>query len=148
MPATSISVKILGNAVKQYDDEIGNNHLTLFASMEDDQGIPLPPGGRTAVPSGIALDLPDLYEAVVTPCPSLAEKLGVTVLNNPGTIDPDFKGEIQVLLINLGGEKVTIGRGDKIAELRTRPFVRADFQEVDELSPSVRGSDGLGSTGV
>lgn len=121
--------------------------LPLFCSVEKGSKIVLAPGERCAVPTGLALDLPELLEAVVLPNSTLVEESGVTVLNNPGTIDPDFKGEIQVILINHGNREVVFARGDQVAELRIRAFVRANFIEVQTLSNSVRGDKGLGSTG-
>ncbi|WP_448587338.1 dUTP diphosphatase [Thermocrinis sp.] len=107
----------------------------------------LKPLQRALVPTGIAIELPDGYEAQVRPRSGLAINYGITVLNSPGTIDPDYKGEIKVILINLGEKDFIIRRGDRIAQLVIAPFVRIDWQEVEELNDSQRGKNGFGSTG-
>jgi dUTP pyrophosphatase len=116
----------------------------LMAAIEDD--IVLAPGKRTLVPSGIAIELPDGYEAQVRPRSGLALKHGVTVLNAPGTIDADYRGEVGVILINHGHEPFTIRRGDRIAQIIVAPVVQAQFHEA-ELSETARGAGGFGSTG-
>ncbi len=108
--------------------------------------IVLAPGERALVPSGIAIELPDGYEAQVRPRSGLALKHGVTVLNAPGTIDADYRGEIGVILINHGHEPFTIRRGDRIAQMIVAPFIQAQFHEA-ELSETARGAGGFGSTG-
>jgi dUTP pyrophosphatase len=107
----------------------------------------LPPGGRALVPTGIALALPDGFEAQVRPRSGLALRHGVTVLNSPGTIDGDYRGEILVVLANLGSEPVTVVRGDRIAQLVVAPVQRAAWREVAELPASPRGAGGFGSSG-
>jgi dUTP pyrophosphatase len=107
----------------------------------------LPPGGRALVPTGVAVALPDGFEAQVRPRSGLALDRGVTVLNSPGTIDSDYRGEIGVILINLGAEPVTIVRGDRIAQLVVAPVRQVLWQEVAALPPSVRAGSGFGSTG-
>ena len=104
------------------------------------------PGARLMVPTGIAVALPEGYEAQVRPRSGLAVRHGVTVLNSPGTIDSDYRGEISVILINLGRRPYTIRRGQAIAQMVVAPAVRIGWREADELPPSARGSGGFGST--
>ena len=101
-----------------------------------------------AVPTGIAAEIPIGLELQVRPRSGLAIKHGVTVLNTPGTVDAGYRGEIKVILVNLGGEPFQITPGMKIAQLVVAPVVRGQFQEVDELTTSQRGSGGFGSTGI
>jgi len=105
------------------------------------------PGERRAVPTGFAIAIPDGYEVQVRPRSGLALKHGVTCLNTPGTIDSDYRGEIRVILINLGDAAFEITRGDRIAQLVPAPVQRARVDEVDELDQTVRGTGGFGSTG-
>jgi dUTP pyrophosphatase len=107
----------------------------------------LAPGAREKIPSGIALELPEGYEAQIRPRSGLALKNGVTVLNAPGTIDSDYRGEILVLLINHGHTPFEILRGARIAQLVVAPIVRASFIETATLSETARGDGGFGSTG-
>ena len=108
----------------------------------------LAPGERAAVPTGIALALPEGYEGQVRPRSGLALWHGVTCLNAPGTIDSDYRGEITVILVNLGQVPVTLRRGERIAQLVIQAYVQAALEEVRELSPSLRGSGGFGSSGM
>ena len=114
------------------------------AEAED---VELPPGGRMAVATGLVLEIPDGYEAQVRPRSGLALHHGLTVVNAPGTIDADYRGEVKVLLINLGAEPVVVRRGDRIAQLVVAPVTRAVFRDMAELAGSDRGADGFGSTG-
>lgn len=109
--------------------------------------LELAPGERAAVPTGLELELPPGFEGQVRPRSGLARRHGVTVANAPGTIDSDFRGEVLVLLVNLGREPVTLSRGDRIAQLVVAPVTRVDFVEADALPPSGRGNGGFGSTG-
>jgi dUTP pyrophosphatase len=109
--------------------------------------VTLAPGERAAVATGLVLELPRSHEAQVRPRSGLALRHGLTVANAPGTIDSDYRGEVHVLLVNLGAEPVTINRGDRIAQLVVAPVTRATFVDVDELAPSMRGPGGFGSTG-
>src|SRR5215469_14084285 len=118
----------------------------LFAAVESD--VTLAPGARALVPTGIAIALPPGFEAQIRPRSGLALKTGVTCLNTPGTIDADYRGPVQVLLINLGNEPASIRRGDRIAQMIIAPVSRADFVEVDDLTETGRGGNGFGSTGV
>lgn len=117
----------------------------LRAAIE--HAIMLQPGQRTLIPTGFAMALPDNYEAQVRPRSGLALKHGITVLNTPGTIDADYRGEIGVILINLGEHPFKIERGDRIAQMIVAPFVQGRWQETDELSDTVRGEGGFGSSG-
>ncbi|SEG44207.1 dUTP diphosphatase [Bosea lathyri] len=113
-----------------------------------DAPLVLPPGGRALVPTGLALQLPEGFEAQVRPRSGLAAKHGVTVLNAPGTVDSDYRGEVKVILINHGQEPFTIGRGDRIAQMVIAPVTRGVFVEVDALDQTTRGEGGFGSTGI
>lgn len=113
-----------------------------------DEPLVLQSGERALIPTGIALELPPHYEAQVRPRSGLAAKAGVTVLNSPGTIDSDYRGEITVILINHGSEPFIIKSGDRIAQLIITPVVQASFSLADELDSTERGGGGFGSTGV
>jgi dUTP pyrophosphatase len=102
---------------------------------------------RRLVPTGLAIELPEGYEAQIRPRSGLAAKQGLTCLNSPGTIDADYRGEVQVLLVNLSTERTVIRRGDRIAQLIVAPVVRAELVEVEALSDTARGAGGFGSTG-
>jgi len=108
--------------------------------------LTLPPGAVVLVSTGLKLAIPEGYEGQVRPRSGLAVKHGLTVVNAPGTIDADYRGEVKVALINLGSEPVTISRGDRLAQLVIAPVSRADLIEVDELPKSQRGEGGFGHT--
>ena len=110
--------------------------------------VTLTPGARSIIATGLALQLPAGFEAQVRPRSGLAAKQGVTVLNSPGTVDADYRGEVKVILINLGQETVTIERGDRIAQLVVAPVTRASWNEVSTLQETERGTGGFGSTGT
>ena len=107
----------------------------------------IPPGGRALVPTGLRIALPEGYEAQVRPRSGLALKHGVTLLNSPGTIDSDYRGEIGVILINLGQEPFSIQPGDRIAQMVFAPVTRGVWDEVETLDETERGAGGFGSTG-
>lgn len=109
--------------------------------------VKLAPGQRVAVPTGLAMELPPGYEAQVRPRSGLSFKTGVTVVNAPGTIDSDYRGELQVLLVNLGAEPHTIEPGDRIAQIVIAPVVQVDVEEAESLGDTARGAGGFGSTG-
>jgi dUTP pyrophosphatase len=109
--------------------------------------LELAPAARVAVPTGLVLAIPEGFEVQVRPRSGLALGHGVTVANAPGTIDSDYRGEVKVILVNLGDAPLTIRRGDRIAQLVVAPVVQAAFHEVDTLPESARGSGGFGSTG-
>ena len=121
--------------------------LDLMAAVPADAPIVLAPGARALIPTGFAIALPPGTEAQVRPRSGLAVKHGVTVLNAPGTIDADYRGELQVLLVNLGSEPVAITRGMRIAQLVIATVARAQLQEVELLNETARGTGGFGSTG-
>jgi dUTP diphosphatase len=118
--------------------------MDLLADVEEP--VELAPGGRVLVPTGIAAEIPAGYEAQVRPRSGLALRHGVTLLNSPGTIDSDYRGEIMVLLVNLGDRPYMVRRGDRIAQMIVAPVTRAELQEVDTLADSRRGSGGFGHT--
>jgi dUTP pyrophosphatase len=120
--------------------------LDLCAAIEEP--VSLAPGQRALIKTGLAIALPDGLEAQIRPRSGLALRHGLTVLNSPGTIDADYRGEIAVALINLGQEEVRIARGDRIAQMVIAPVIRAVLDEVDVLPDSIRGSGGFGSTGI
>jgi dUTP pyrophosphatase len=119
--------------------------IDLAAAIAAD--IVLAPGERRAVPTGLAIALPAGYEAQIRPRSGLALRHGVTVLNSPGTIDADYRGEVQIILVNLGADPVTLTRGQRIAQLVLAPVARLAWREVSELPASARGGGGFGSTG-
>lgn len=119
--------------------------LDLLAAVQEP--LALQPGARALVPTGLAMALPAGFEAQVRPRSGLAAKHGVTVLNTPGTIDADYRGEVKVILINLGEEPFQIVRGDRIAQMVIAPVLQAEIEEADVLSETGRGAGGFGSTG-
>jgi dUTP pyrophosphatase len=121
--------------------------VDLIAAVAADAPVTIAPGARALVPTGIAIALPEGYEAQVRPRSGLAAKQGLTVLNSPGTIDADYRGEIQVILINHGSESVEIARGMRIAQMVIATVTRATFTEALSLDETSRGSGGFGSTG-
>ena len=121
--------------------------MDLRAAIAEDEPVVLRPGARFAVPTGLAFALPDGFEGQVRPRSGLAARHGVSQVNTPGTIDADYRGEVKVILINLGEEDFTIRRGDRIAQLVIAPVARAEWNEVESLDETVRGAGGFGSTG-
>jgi len=135
------------------DDVPLPSYMSEFAAGADlcaavDEALTLVPGARALVPTGLSIALPRGFEAQVRPRSGLALRDGITCLNAPGTIDADYRGPIGVILANLGSVPVTIKRGDRIAQLVIAPVSRAQFDVVEELPDSERGSGGFGSTGV
>ena len=122
--------------------------LDLMAALAPGVVLRLAPGERAVVPTGISLSLPAGYEGQVRPRSGLAIKHGVTVLNSPGTLDADYRGEIGVILINLGAEPFEIARGARIAQLVIAPVAQVSLTEVPTLDGTVRGTGGFGSSGV
>ena len=120
--------------------------MDLRAYLDADESIP--PLGRKKIPTGLKIEIPAGHEAQVRPRSGLAIKQGITVLNSPGTIDSDYRGSIDIILINLGNENAVIKDGDRIAQLVIAPVCRAQIKEADALSGSARGSGGFGSTGI
>jgi len=121
--------------------------MDLRAAVAEDEPIVLRPGARAAIPTGLAFALPDGFEGQVRPRSGLAARHGVSQVNTPGTIDADYRGEVKVILINLGEEDFTIRRGDRIAQLVIAPVTQAQWNEVQSLDETVRGEGGFGSTG-
>jgi dUTP pyrophosphatase len=121
--------------------------MDLRAAVPEHEPLTLRPGSRFPVPTGLAFALPAGFEGQVRPRSGLAAKQGVTCLNTPGTIDADYRGEVKVILINLGEEDVVIRRGERIAQLVIAPVVQAVWAEVDSLEETARGAGGFGSTG-
>ncbi|HMP62873.1 MAG TPA: dUTP diphosphatase [Phenylobacterium sp.] len=125
----------------------------LAAGMDPRAAVPaeapvvLRPMERAMIPTGLAMALPAGFEGQVRPRSGLAAKSGITCLNSPGTVDADYRGEMKVILINLGEEDFTIRRGDRIAQLVIAPVIQAAWDEVDALDETARGSGGFGSTG-
>ena len=120
--------------------------VDLLAAVTED--VVLAPGARTLIPTGLAIALPDGYEAQVRPRSGLALRNGITLLNTPGTIDADYRGEIGIILTNLGQEDFTVERGMRIAQMLIAPVTRLTWNAVSSLDKSERGSGGFGSTGV
>ena len=121
--------------------------VDLLAALDSSETLTLVPGGRALVPCGFAMALPTGYEAQVRPRSGLAAKHGVTVLNAPGTIDADYRGEIKVILINHGDQNFDIKRGDRIAQMVVAPVSAVGFVQKDSLDDTQRGAGGFGSTG-
>jgi dUTP pyrophosphatase len=121
--------------------------MDLRAAVPHDAPLTLQPGARAAVPTGLAFALPPGFEGQVRPRSGLALKSGVTCLNTPGTIDADYRGEVKVILVNLGEEDFVIRRGERIAQLVIAPVVQATWTEVASLDDTTRGAGGFGSTG-
>jgi dUTP pyrophosphatase len=122
----------------------GDAGLDLLAARE----VRLGPGDRVAVPTGIAIAVPEGWVGLVHPRSGLARRHGVTVTNAPGTIDAGYRGEVEVLLVNLGQAPVELARGDRIAQLLLQPVGHATVVEVDDLDATARGAGGFGSTGL
>ena len=122
--------------------------MDLYAAVAEDAPVTLKPGARAMIPTGFAMALPVGFEAQVRPRSGLAAKHGVTCLNSPGTIDHDYRGEVQAILINHGTDDFVIRRGERIAQMLIAPVTRAVWAEVESLDDTARGAGGFGSTGV
>src|ERR1700726_1761050 len=120
--------------------------MDLCAAVTND--VVIESGRRALIPTGLSIALPEGYEAQVRPRSGLALKHGITVLNSPGTIDADYRGEVQVILANLGSERFTVTRGMRIAQMVVASYARVEWNEVSELPQSARGTAGFGSTGL
>jgi dUTP pyrophosphatase len=145
MEHIDIICKVDHGILPYYQSE-GASGADIMAAVE--KNIILLPGERTLIPTGLFLQIPPGYEAQVRPRSGLAAKQGLTVLNTPGTIDSDYRGEVKVILINLGQEKILIKRGDRIAQMVVMPVVRANFIKKTDISTTGRGEGGFGSTGI
>jgi len=122
--------------------------MDLRAALPADAPLTLHPGDRHAVPTGLAMAIPPGFEGQVRPRSGLALRHGVTTLNSPGTVDADYRGEVHVILVNLGPEAFIVRRGDRIAQLLISPVVQARWREVENLDNTARGEGGFGSTGA
>ena len=143
-----VNIKIVNlstNALPRYETA-GSACMDIKAALEEP--ILLKPLQRVLIPTGLYIELPDGYEAQVRPRSGLAIKKGLSVLNSPGTIDSDYRGEIKVIMINLSNESVIVNTGERIAQLVISKYEKAELTEVDELSNSDRGAGGFGHTGV
>ena len=147
----NLEVKILDNGfglpLPKYETE-GAAGLDLFAATKEDTKIIIPPRKAEMIPTGIAISVPSGYEAQIRPRSGLAAKNGVTVLNSPGTIDSDYRGEILVMLINHSNKDFEILRGMRIAQMVISKIEQFNLISVDELDTTDRGKDGFGSTGI
>jgi len=143
---TKIQIRKLSSSVSipKYETP-GSSGMDIAAHIEDN--IIINPGEKALVSTGFSIAIPRGYEVQIRPRSGLAAKKNITVLNTPGTIDADYRGEIKVILINLGKEKFIIENGERIAQMVVCPVVRANFEEVKKLSNTERGSGGFGSTG-
>ncbi|MGD1934015.1 MAG: dUTP diphosphatase [Candidatus Phaeomarinobacter sp.] len=150
---SSIDVKVMqlphgrGLDLPAYESEQAAG-MDLRAALAEGEEVTLAPGARAMVPTGLAIALPSGFEAQVRPRAGLAAKQGVTVLNSPGTVDADYRGEVKVILINHGDEPVVIDRGMRIAQMLFAPVTRGVFAAVESLDETERGAGGFGSTGT
>lgn len=136
-----------GLALPAYETA-GAAGMDLRAAVPGDEPLILPPGGRAAVPTGLVLEIPEGFEGQVRPRSGLALRNGVTCLNAPGTIDWDYRGEVKVILANLGGEAFAVERGMRIAQLVLAPVARLGVEERAAAGETARGAGGFGSTGT
>jgi dUTP pyrophosphatase len=125
----------------------GSAGMDIRAAVPEGEPLTLEPGARAMVPTGFSFGIPEGFEVQVRPRSGLAAKHGVTCLNTPGTIDSDYRGEVKVILVNLGSEPFVITRGERIAQLVLAPVTRAAWEMVDTLDETARGAGGFGSTG-
>ena len=144
---TKIQIKKLSKSVSipKYET-LGSSGMDIAAYIEKE--IIINPGEKALVSTGFSIAIPEGYEVQIRPRSGLAAKKNITVLNTPGTIDADYRGEIKVILINLGKEKFVIANGERIAQMVVCPVVQADLEVVKELPNTERGSGGFGSTGT
>lgn len=148
---TTVAIQTLphGEGLKLPEYETRNSAgMDLMAAIAADEKMILPVGGRLLVPTGFAMALTDGFEAQVRPRSGLAWKNGVTVLNTPGTIDADYRGEVKVILVNLGEEDFTITRGMRIAQMVIAPVTQITWNIQENLDETARGAGGFGSTGT
>ena len=144
---TKIQIKKLSNDVltPKYETP-GSSGMDIAAYIE--QEITINSGDKVLIPTGFSLSIPQGYEVQIRPRSGLAAKKSITVLNTPGTIDADYRGEIKVILINLGKEKFIVRKGERIAQMVVCPVIQAQLEEVQELPATDRGAGGFGSTGA
>jgi len=146
MEKIEIKIKYAENAALPHYQTEYSAGMDLHAAL--DAAISLPPGEHVLIPTGLFMEIPAGFEGQVRPRSGLALKYAITVLNSPGTIDSDYRGEVKVLLINHGSESFTINPGERIAQLIVAPFARVHWIPVDDLTETKRGAGGYGSTGV
>lgn len=127
-------------------ESAGASGMDIRAFLDTD--VIISPAGRVKIPTGLKFEIPDGYEGQVRPRSGLAVKYGLTVLNSPGTIDSDYRGELEIILVNLGQGDVTVKNGDRIAQLVIAPVCRARIEETQSLTETIRGSAGFGSSGI
>jgi len=127
---------------------VGSSGADLHADIPVGKTITIRPGHRKLIPTGLHLEIPQGYEAQIRPRSGLSLKHGITVLNTPGTIDSDYRGEIQVIVVNLGRRSFRVTRGMRIAQIVIAPVMRAEFRLSERIAGSVRGEGGFGSTGT
>ncbi|MFA6034903.1 MAG: dUTP diphosphatase [Myxococcota bacterium] len=137
---------------QSYGDPIAPRYMTAGAAGMDlfaanREPIVVEPMKRALIPTGIAMELPEGFEAQIRPRSGLALKKGITLPNSPGTIDPDYRGEIKVIMANIGSEPVSIGFGERVAQMVIARFERVELAEADELGETSRGGGGFGHTG-
>jgi len=144
---TKIQIKKLSSDVltPKYET-FGSSGMDIAAYIEQD--VIINPGDKAIIPTGFSLSVPQTYEVQIRPRSGLAAKKGITVLNTPGTIDADYRGEVKVILVNLGKEKFSVKKGERIAQMVVCPIIQVQLEEVKELSATDRGTGGFGSTGV
>ncbi|MFL2890124.1 MAG: dUTP diphosphatase [Pelagibacteraceae bacterium] len=144
---TKILIKRLSKKVliPKYETP-GSSGMDICANIEVNLNIL--PGEKKIIPTGLFLSIPKAFEIQIRPRSGLAAKSGISVLNTPGTIDSDYRGEIKVILINLSNEKFTVEKNARIAQMVLCPIVQAELEEVDELPTTTRGAGGFGSTGI
>ena len=144
---TKILIKKLSKEaiIPKYETD-GSSGMDISANIQNK--IEILPGEKAIIPSGFSLSIPKGFEIQIRPRSGLAAKKGITVLNTPGTIDSDYRGEIKVILVNLSKEKFIIENGMRIAQIVVSPVIQAKFEEVKELPKTSRGSGGFGSTGT
>ena len=141
-------VKVINRSSNQLPEYATEFSAGLDVRAANEEPIVLEPLGRALVPTGLYLEIPAGYEVQVRPRSGLAAKKGITVLNAPGTIDADYRGEVCVILANLSGEPFTVEKGERVAQLVLAKHERVEWEPVDELAESARGAGGFGSTGT
>ena len=124
----------------------GSSGMDLAANIENE--VEIKPGRSAIIPTGLAISIPNNFEVQIRPRSGLAAKNQISVLNTPGTIDADYRGELKVILVNLGEKVFKIKKGDRIAQMVVCPVIRATLKEVENLEETERGTDGFGSTGT
>ena len=151
MTTVPINVKVLphgeGLPLPKYETEQSAG-MDLYAALAEGEAVTLGALERAMIPTGLAMALPAGFEAQVRPRSGLAAKNGVSVLNTPGTIDADYRGEVKVILVNLSNDPFTIERGMRVAQMVIAPVTQGKWAQVDDLDETARGAGGFGSTGV